>query len=71
MMKNKINLFLLSLGLSVNAATFILTQYINLSDFLKGGLFGIGIGLMLMLSQEKTNCLKSFSRIFIRKKLYA
>ncbi|QQX77130.1 MULTISPECIES: hypothetical protein [Aequorivita] len=53
MMKNKINLFLLSLGLSVNATTFILTQYINLSDFLKGGLFGIGIGLMLMSFLKK------------------
>ena len=52
-MKNKINFSLLSLGLFVNAATFILTQYINLSDFLKGGLFGIGIGLMLMSFLKK------------------
>lgn len=47
-MKNKINFTLLSSGLLVNAATFILTQYVNLSDFFTGGLFGIGIGLMLM-----------------------
>ncbi len=52
-MKNKIDFTLLSFGLFVNAASLIITQYTNISDSLKGGLFGIGIGLMLMSFLKK------------------
>jgi len=45
---NKKASILLAIGLFAMAGTQILSRYIELSDFMNGGLIGISLGLMVL-----------------------
>ncbi len=47
-MKNQPNFKLLIIGLIFNSAVLIFKNYFSIPDFVAGGLFGIGISLMIL-----------------------
>ena len=47
-MKNRKSILLIVAGILLVASTQILNHYVHLSDFLSGGLIGLGLGLLII-----------------------
>ncbi len=58
MMKNN-NIYIF-LGLLINSSSLFLNTFVTVSDFTKGLLFGIGIGLIILGIYSKNHDLSKF-----------
>lgn len=50
--------WLIPVGLMINSGALLLGQYLHMSDFARGGLQGIGIGVMLTVLIKNRKMMK-------------